>query len=117
MYRPERIVARDGQHSGVSMNAFGNHSQCPDGSWICDWSHGIAGGSLAIVSNDWSSVRMTSMLGRASRAGTGGLARSTAAAMTLQIATQRGDRLGHRGSFRTFQMCSAGKSRAQSSGA
>ena len=114
-YRPVRIVERDGQHSGVEATARGNHSQCPDGSCSCDWSHGIAGGSLPIVSSVWSSVRTSSTLGRGSRAGTGGLARSTAAAMTLQIATSAAIALVIVGSFRTFQMCSAGKSRAQSS--
>ena len=52
LYRPDRIVARDGQQSGVWMNAFGNQSQCPFGSRICDCSHGIAGGFEGSVSND-----------------------------------------------------------------
>ncbi len=79
LYSPERIVAREGQQSGVEMNAFGNHSQLPSGSWIWAWSHGMAAGWDGNVSNDWSSVRITMMFGRSPRGAGGGEALRLAA--------------------------------------
>ncbi len=102
------------------MNAFGNHSQCPSGSSTCDCSHGSAGGCDGNVSNDWSSVRITTMFSRSSGAAGAGVARSAAAARTatarIAAATCRRLAAGIR-AFRTFQMCSAGNARAHSSGA